>query len=86
MKECIFFVFFLFVSLSIFAQNAVLLTENAPSNYEGLECSYNIRNEQIKEAGGEKYARYEVNMYVTNRSGCPKIMLINNTTPSSNNG
>lgn len=87
MKKSGLFLLFLFISVSTFAQSAILMTENEPSNYEGLECGYNIRNEQTKEAGGEKYSRYEVNMYITNRSGCPKIMLINTTnTPSSSSG
>ena len=86
MKKYVFFLSCLFFSSFAFAQNAILLSENEPTNYEGLECGYNIRNEQTKEAGGEQYSRYEVNMYITNRSGCPKVILMNNTMPNSSYG
>ncbi len=73
-------------SMYAFAQNAITITENQPSNYEGLECGYNIRNEQVKEISKENYARFELTVYITNQSSCPKIVLLNDTFRNSFGG
>ncbi|MBK5273395.1 MAG: ABC transporter permease, partial [Bacteroidia bacterium] len=46
-----------------------------------------ITNESTKEVKGEDYFRYEVNLYVTNKSGCLKLIPFKNSwsdTKSSN--
>jgi hypothetical protein len=79
LNKILLFLIFQGWGISVFAQNAIALTENQSSNYEGLECGYNIRNEQVKEIGKESYARFEITVYMTNQSGCPKIVLLNDT-------
>ncbi|MEI9911439.1 MAG: hypothetical protein WDO71_18370 [Bacteroidota bacterium] len=52
----------------------VNLEEGKPYLYNGLEYSYYISNESSKEVKGEDYERYEVNLVVTNTSGCLKLI------------
>jgi hypothetical protein len=56
------------------AQQVVDLQENAPYTSNGLEYGYYIANEASKEIKGEDLERYEINLYVTNKSGCIKII------------
>jgi hypothetical protein len=84
--KIIFLLIYICFALPIFAQNAITLTENQSSNYEGLECGYNIRNEQLKEISKENYARFELTVYITNQSSCPKIVLLNDTFRNSSGG
>jgi hypothetical protein len=69
------------VLLSIFlpavfcsAQQVADLEEGNPYEYNGLEYGYYISNETSKEVKGEDYDRYEVNLYVTNKSGCIRLI------------
>jgi hypothetical protein len=78
-KSILFFILCLCFAMQIFAQNAIQLSENQVSNYDGLGCGYNILNEQVKEIGKENYARFELSVYITNQSSCPKIVLLNDT-------
>jgi len=61
-----------FLSVVCHAQ-AFDVDEKTPVLENGFEYGYIIRNEQIKEAGGEEYSRYELTLYVINKSGCTKI-------------
>jgi hypothetical protein len=77
---------FLFVCLllpsmifSCFAQQAIGIEENQPANYDGLVCGFNIRNERVMEISKENFNRFELTVYLTNQSGCPKIILLNDT-------
>ena len=56
------------------SQQVVNLEEGKPYVYNGLEYGYYITNEQSKEAKGEDYERYEINLTVTNNSGCLKLI------------
>src|SRR6266508_1564244 len=56
------------------SQQIVDLEENSPFTYNGLEYGFYITNERSKEVKGEDYDRYEVSLYVTNKSGCIKLI------------
>lgn len=56
------------------AQQIVELEENTPFSNNGLEYGYFITNEKSKGVKGEDYERYEINLYVTNKSGCIKLI------------
>ncbi len=63
-----------FFVLTAFSQQVVDLAENTPYEHNGLEYGYYVSNESSKEVKGEDYERYELNLYVTNKSGCIKIV------------
>src|SRR5574338_1287919 len=65
---------FIFFSLPSFSQQVVDLEENTPYSSNGLEYGFYISNESSKEVKGEDYQRYELNLYVTNKSGCLKLI------------
>lgn len=65
---------FTFISFSGFTQQVVNLAENTPYAYNGLDYGYYITNEKNKEVKGEDYDRFEIELYVTNKSGCTKII------------
>jgi hypothetical protein len=56
------------------AQQVVNLEEGKPYSYNGLDYSYYISNESSKDVKGEDYERYEINLAVTNTSGCLKLI------------
>ena len=71
----------LFISLFILvisfvgkAQSVVDLNENEGYKDNGLEYGYYISNESNKSVKGEDYDRYEVVLYVNNKSGCIKMI------------
>ena len=87
------FLCLLAVSLILFtatAQQVVNLDEGTPYEYNGLQYGFYITNEGSKEVKGEDYDRYEVNLYVTNKSGCLKLIPFKNgwtgTTSVSDDG
>lgn len=56
------------------SQQIVALDENSSHADNGLEYGYYISNEASKEVKGEDYERYEVNLYVTNKNSCIKLI------------
>ena len=64
----------IFFSLPVFSQQVADLEENIPYSYNGLEYGFYISNQGSKEVKGEGYQRYELNLYVTNKSGCLKLI------------
>lgn len=56
------------------AQQMLELTENKASELNGLEYGFFVTNESNKEIKGEEFDRYEVEVYVTNKSGCVKLI------------
>jgi hypothetical protein len=58
----------------IYGQQVVALEEGKNFTSNGLEYGYYISNESAKEVKGEDYERYEVNLSVTNNSGCLKLI------------
>jgi|KBSSwiStaDraftv2_1062776.scaffolds.fasta_scaffold34357_5 hypothetical protein len=69
----------------IFSQQVINLEENIPYSYNGLEYGFYVTNEVSKEVKGEDYFRYEINLYVTNKSGCLKLIPFRPTNSGSNN-
>jgi hypothetical protein len=63
-------------------QQTVELEENTPFESNGLQYGFTITNEQSKEVKGEDFDRYEINLYVTNKSGCMKLLPFTNTSGS----
>jgi hypothetical protein len=78
MRKIYFTLAVLFFTANAFSQQVVDLEENTPYPYNGLEYGYYISNESSKEVKGEDYDRYEVNIYVTNKSGCLKLIPFRN--------
>ena len=74
MRKIFFSLPVLLVVTAAFSQQVTDLDENIPYAYNGLEYGYYISNESSKEVKGEDYDRYEVNLYVTNKSGCLKLI------------
>jgi len=70
----------LFISYSSFSQQIVDLEENIPYAYNGFEYGFYISNERSKEVKGDDYERYEVNLYITNKSGCLKLIPFKNSS------
>ncbi|MGC4101539.1 hypothetical protein [Ferruginibacter sp.] len=62
----------LFCSLCSFAQ-ITDLEEKKPETVDGMEYGYYIKNEQVKSVKEEEYNRFEITLYVTNKSGCTKL-------------
>ena len=74
MKKLIFIAALFIFPPDCFSQQIVDLEENSPYSYNGLEYGFYIANERSKEVKGDDYERYEVNLYVTNKSGCIKFI------------
>ena len=74
MRKLFFIITFLFCSYCSFSQQIVDLEENTPYAYNGFEYGFYISNERSKEVKGDDYERYEVNLYITNKSGCNKLI------------
>ena len=58
------------------AQSSVDVPPAEPVVMNGIEYGYTIRNESKKEVGSKgQFSRFEVTLYVTNRSGCSRILM-----------
>jgi len=62
------------IATTTFAQQAAELEPGKPLSFNGIEFGYEIRNQQTKAVKDETYSRYEITAYVSNKSGCTKIM------------
>ena len=80
MRKQLLLVIVLFIAGSSFAQQVIDLEENSPYESNGFEYGYYISNESSKEVKGDDYERYEVNLYITNKSGCNKLIPFKNTS------
>ncbi len=58
-------------------QQSFDIEEGKPFVQNGIEYGFEIRNERKKDIKKEEYARFEITAYVTNKSGCTKIMFPN---------
>lgn len=67
----------------VFAQQVVSLEEGKPVTENGLEYSYYISNGSSKEVKGEDYDRYELNLSVSNKAGCIKLVPLRNARINS---
>ena len=70
----------LLISYTSFSQQVVDLEENEPYAYNGFEYGFYISNESSKEVKGDDYDRYEINLYITNKSGCLKLIPFKNSS------
>jgi hypothetical protein len=74
MKKIAFIAFCFFISSALPAQQATDLQEKVPYQYNGLEYGYYITNEKSKEVKGDDMDRYEIVLYVTNRSNSLRLI------------
>jgi len=72
-----------FLAGSAFSQQVTSLEENVPYSFNGMDYGYYISNESSKEVKGEEFDRFEVTVYVTNKSGCLKLIPFKNGWVSS---
>lgn len=56
------------------AQQVSELEEKTPYQYNGLEYGYYITNEKSKEVKGDDMDRFEIVLYVSNKSGSLKLI------------
>jgi len=80
MRKLFSVVIIMLIGYSSFSQQIVDLEENAPYTNNGFEYGFYISNERSKEVKGDDYERYEVNLYITNKSGCMKIIPFKNSS------
>jgi hypothetical protein len=80
MRKQLLLVTILFIACSSFGQQIVDLEENTPYESNGFEYGYSISNEQSKEVKGDDYERYELSLYITNKSGCNKLIPFKNSS------
>jgi hypothetical protein len=62
----------LFCSSTAFCQTTDL-SEKKPVVFDGIEYGYLVKNEQLRIIQGEQFSRFEITLYVTNKSGCTKL-------------
>jgi hypothetical protein len=74
MRKLLCLLIILFILFTAYSQQLVSVDENIPYTYNGLEYGFYITNESSKEVKGEDYYRYELNLYITNKSGCLKLI------------
>ena len=89
MRKLLYLLVVLLIVFTASSQQIVNVEENTPYSYNGLEYGFYITNESSKEVKGEDYYRYELNLYVINKSGCLKLIPfkptgISNTSGSNN--
>jgi hypothetical protein len=61
-------------SFSVSAQQAYDIELGKPVVLNGIEYGFEIRNERKKDVKEESFNRFEITAYVTNKSGCTKLM------------
>jgi hypothetical protein len=74
MRKLLCFLAFVLTLFKVSSQQMINIEESNPYSYNGLEYGFYITNESSKEVKGEDYYRYELNLYVTNKSGCLKLI------------
>src|SRR6266513_998632 len=74
MRKLFYLLIILLIVFTASSQQVVNVEENIPYSYNGLEYGFYITNESSKEVKGEDYYRYELNLYVTNKSACLKLI------------
>lgn len=72
-------IFFLIISNTGFSQVSYEIDLGKPHLLNGIEYGYEIRNERRKEVKKEEFSRFEITAYITNKSGCSKLLLPNRT-------
>jgi hypothetical protein len=74
MRKAIFLVSLFLAVEMLHGQQVINLEEGKTFANNGLEYGFYISNERSKEVKGEDYERYEINLTVTNSSGCLKLI------------
>ena len=80
MRKLFSIVLILLISYYSSSQQIVDLEENIPYSYNGFDYGFYISNERSKEVKGDDYERYEVSLYITNKSGCIKLIPFKNSS------
>ncbi|QHW01086.1 MULTISPECIES: ABC transporter permease [Spirosoma] len=65
--------FFAAVYCPLFAQQSYDIEAGKPAQLNGIDYGFEINNERRIEISGESFMRYEVTIYVTNKSNCTKL-------------
>lgn len=60
--------------MTSFAQQGYDLQPGKPQAVNGVEYGYEVRNEAEKNTNSGSSTRYQLTLYVTNRSGCTKYL------------
>jgi hypothetical protein len=84
MRRLSFFIIAILFLSTAQTQQVVDIGENSPYAYNGLEYGFYISNEKNKEVKGEDFERYEVVLYVTNKSGCMKLIPFRSNSSNTN--
>ena len=71
----VYVVLLLLLSLFVKAQQSRPITEDDPLVSDGIEYGYSIRNVNTREVSNKNFSRYEVTLYVTNKSECSRVIL-----------
>lgn len=71
----IFILSLLVMSSIVRAQQSRPITEENPLSSDGIEYGYSIRNVNTREVSNKDFSRYEVTLYVTNKSECSRVVL-----------
>lgn len=74
MRKTVLLPVFLLIFTVCHSQQVINLEEGKPYSYSGIDYSYYISNESSKEVKGDDYERFEINLVVTNTSGCLKLI------------
>ncbi len=77
LRLCTSLLFFVVANFAQAQQNFDLV-ENKPLMNNGLEIGYEIKNEQNK----DEYSRYEITIFVSNKTGCHKFY-VNDERPQN---
>ena len=78
---CFFFCFLCTVSRA----QIMDIEEKKPVVVNGIEFGYIIKNEQTKSVSKEEYARFEITLYATNKSGCTRLFAEKPSEPETQN-
>ena len=71
----------LVLTFPLIAQPSYEITRDQPAVFNGIEYGYSVRNESKKEVGSKgSFSRYELTVYVTNKSGCTRLFFPRQTT------
>lgn len=57
------------------AQQSKPILEDRPLLSDGIEYGYSIKNVNVREVSNKDFSRYEVTLYVTNKSECSRVIL-----------
>jgi hypothetical protein len=85
MTRLLFTLLLAFACLPVFAQPGARLSEGSGITIDGIEYGFTIRRESKKDVGDKgTFSRYEITAYATNKSGCPKIIWLNQNNINEN--